>query len=159
MTATATIQPNIAAIDDRPPAGVARCEIHATGYHVRCSRCGAQSVAATDRDAMRICCPACMRQLTLPANIEQDCPACRAANTFPHHLAGHSAACTSCGRAMTLDPIVGQAKSRHRARPARVKGRRRQRTLAFADAAERSLFIVAAAIGTLIFLIARSIFG
>ncbi|MCB9850687.1 MAG: hypothetical protein H6817_08270 [Phycisphaerales bacterium] len=145
-------------MDERPTSAVAHFRVHAEGYHVRCSRCGAMSIADTARDRMRICCPGCDRRLTLPANLQVTCPSCATENTFAHHLAGHSASCASCGRIITLGPLIGEAKSRHRMPVQHVHRPRGQRTPAFADGAERSLFILAAAIGTLIFLVATSLY-
>ena len=152
MSATAQI------VNETPPSAVAHFRVHAEGYHVRCGRCGAVSIATTERDTMRMCCPACERRLTLPATIHETCPSCAAENTFAHDLAGHSTACTACGKIITLGPIIGEAKSRRRSHRRQSHRPRGQRTPAFADGAERSLFILAAAIGTLIFLVATSLY-
>jgi hypothetical protein len=142
-------EPSISAV-------VGRFMAHAQGYHLRCSRCNAVSVAYAARDALRIICPACERRLTVPATVQAICPTCRRENEYPHHLAGHSTTCGHCANIVTLAPLIGRAESRHRIsrRPSR---NRAARTLAFTDAAERSLFIVAAAVATLIFLIVTSL--
>ena len=140
--------------------GLGHFTTHAEGYHVRCSRCGATSIAETARDTMRMCCPACERRLTLPAQVDVTCNHCQTANSFAHHLAGHSAACSACGRPLSIPALVGQARSRQRRQAPHHQSKRGhgQRTAAFADGAERSLFILAAAIGTLIFLVASSLY-
>lgn len=136
---------------------VSRFVAHAQGYHLRCSRCNALSVAYAARDTLRTICPACARRLTVPATILTRCPSCQKDNEYPHHLAGHSAGCGHCGGIITLAPLVGRAESRYRIRRHRPARQQSQRTLAFADGAERSLFILAAALATLIFLIITSL--
>ncbi len=138
-------------------AVVSRFMAHAQGYHLRCSRCNAVSVAYASRDALRTICPACERRLTVPATVMTQCPRCRKDNEHPHHLAGHSAHCAHCGNIIAIDPLIGRAESRHRRERPHANRRRAARTLAFADGAERSLFILAAAVATLIFLIITSL--
>lgn len=142
-----------------PPisAVVSRFVAHAQGYHVRCSRCNAISIAYAGRDSLRTVCPACERRLTVPATALTQCPRCRRESEHPHHLAGHSANCAHCGNIITIDPLVGRAESRYRRERRHSERQHGPRTLAFADGAERSLFILAAAIGTLVFLIVTSL--
>jgi len=141
------------------PAGavVDRCVAHTENYHLRCSACDAETVVSVFRNSLRAVCPACRRRLTLPATFTTTCSACGHENTFNHHLAGHSAACRACGGILALPPLVGRAASRRRVRRRRSTRHHGARTLAFADGAEQSLFILAAAIGTLIFLLITSV--
>ena len=93
----------------------------------------------------------------MPATVVMQCPQCRKDNEYPHHLAGHSASCAHCGGVVTIDPLIGEAESRYRRERRHHTRHHPPRTLAFADGAERSLFILAAAVATLIFLIITSL--
>ncbi len=129
--------------------------VHTQVYHIRCGHCGAVSVADVESDSVRRICPACDRWLTLPASVHTACSVCRSAGEYPHTLAGHSTACLTCGNPLTLEPVVGRART-HRRRHGGSR-RRNQRTFAFGESAERSLFILVAAIATLVFIVAASI--
>jgi len=138
-------------------AVVSRLVTHVQVYHLRCSRCNAVWVAYAARDSLRTICPACERQLMVPATVLTRCPRCRKENEYPHHLAGHSSNCTHCGNIVSIDPLIGRAVSRYRLERRHSTRRRGRRTLAFADGAERSLLILATAIVALIFLIVISL--
>jgi ribosomal protein S27E len=136
---------------------------HAQVYHVRCGQCGAATVFDLATDAVRMICPTCSVRLTLPATVDALCTACHTLVTYPHTLAGHSTSCSSCGRTVLLEPVVGSAEGRrhhhHHHHHHRRHHRRRayhDRTLAFSEGAERSLILIAAAIATLIFVVAVS---
>lgn len=143
-----TLEPSI-----EPPT-LRSAHVHAQVYHYRCGHCSAVAVADIDTDTVRRICPACGRCLTLPASLTATCGFCRAEGEYIHTLAGHSTACFSCHRPLTLDPVVGRASARRRRMRTRRSGSRR--TFAFGESAERSLFLLAAAIATLVFIVAVS---
>jgi hypothetical protein len=132
---------------------------HAQVYHVRCGQCGASTVFDLATDAVRMICPTCNVRLTLPATVDALCASCHTLVTYPHTLAGHSTSCGACGRAVMLEAVIGSAERRrhrhrrHHRHHRRPRGRN-DRTLAFSEGAERSLILIAAAIATLVFVVA-----
>ena len=139
---------------------------HAQLYHVQCGKCRAMTVRDVSRDSVRMICPSCSRRLTLPATISAVCPGCQAEREYPHFLAGHSTACTACGRPVLLGPVAGRTESRsrsvrhgytHEPQVSHTRRKRQKRTLAFSEGAERSLVLIVAAIATLIFIVVASL--
>jgi len=124
---------------------------HAAVYRVCCGRCGASTVCPVAHDTVRMICPSCGFQLTLPGTLEITCPSCSSTNEYPHTLAGHSASCQTCGATVSLPPLVGRARHRHSLEHHHHYRRRRSsRTLAFSESAERAVILAAAAIAALI---------
>ncbi len=138
--------------------------LHAQVFHVRCNRCCATTSFDINSDAVRIICPSCNRRITLPATLKTTCPVCHTTSEYKHTFAGHSTTCSNCGHVMVLDAILGKAEASHHRpivnAPGTVIHHRRHsathHTFAFSEGAERSLILLAAAIATLIFVLAAS---
>ncbi len=159
MTTTTSTDHKARVITSHPPILEDRV------FHVRCNRCCASSVIPINEDTVRIICSSCFRRLTLPATLRATCPSCHATEEYPHTVAGHSTTCLSCGRPITLGAIVGKAEPKYRkaVTPAPTRSPHRHahplpehHTFAFSEGAERSLILLAAAIATLIFVVAAS---
>lgn len=146
--------------------GIVGALTHSQVYHVQCGRCGATSVRDVNYDTVRMICPSCERRLTLPATISATCAFCHLDWEYTHTLAGHSTACASCGRPVTLGPVVGRAESHHPSghhhhehhyHEGRRAPKAPKRTIAFSEGAERSLVLIVAALATLIFIVVASL--
>jgi hypothetical protein len=84
----------------------------ATGYHIRCRHCDALTICPIEQDAPRIVCSGCNRLLMVPVTVSATCPSCQSKGTYPNTRAGHSAACATCGRTITVNAVVGVAVER-----------------------------------------------
>jgi hypothetical protein len=120
-------------------------------YQIRCDRCSAITTCSMAEDAVRTICPSCGAQLTLPGTLQAQCGFCRKTAEYPHALAGHGALCPFCGTSIVLPALPGRAGHYHAGgHHHRTPYKRHGRTLAFSDAAERTMILVAAALAALL---------